>query len=88
MGIDMADSDQLIGYVKTTDEIRNHIGADSLAYLSHEGMMRAVRQEAAGPGGHCHACFSGDYPIELGSYWESRDKHAFAGAWSTSGDTS
>jgi amidophosphoribosyltransferase len=81
MGIDMADSEELIGYVKTTDEIRLHIGADSLAYLSQNGMMKAVEAEATPGTGHCNACFSGDYPLELDSYWESRDKMAFQGAW-------
>jgi amidophosphoribosyltransferase len=86
MGIDMADSEQLIGFVKTTEEIREHIGADSLAYLSQEGMMRAVEAEGTPGTGHCNACFSGDYPIDLGSYWESRDKMAFQGAWSETED--
>ena len=49
--------------------------------------MQAVRKEAAGGGGHCHACFTGEYPIELDNYWESRDKDAFQGAWSETGDT-
>jgi amidophosphoribosyltransferase len=82
MGIDMADSEQLIGYVKTTEEIRRHIGADSLAYLSQEGMMKAVEAEAPPDAGHCNACFSGEYPIKLDNYWQSRDKMAFQGAWS------
>lgn len=85
MGIDMADSEQLIGFVKTVDEIRDHIGADSLAYLSQEGMMRAVEEEAAGGAGHCHACFTGEYPIKLDGYWADRDKLAFQSAWSETG---
>lgn len=84
MGIDMADSEELIGFVKTTDEIRMHIGADSLAYLTQDGMMRAVEEGAAA--GHCNACFSGEYPIELDSFWKTRDKTAFQGAWSENGD--
>jgi amidophosphoribosyltransferase len=86
MGIDMADSEQLIGFVKTTEEIRQHIGADSLAYLSQEGMMRAVEVGAPPGAGHCNACFSGEYPIKLDSYWTSRDKMAFQSAWSESED--
>lgn len=84
MGIDMADSEQLIGYTNTVDEIRAHIGADSLYYLSQEGMMRAVAHEADSDGGHCNACFSGEYPLELDGYWEHRDKLAFQSAWSES----
>ena len=87
MGIDMADSEELIGFIKNTEEIRQHIGADSLAYLSQEGMMQAVTAEVRDSAGHCHACFSGEYPIELDSFWKSRDKHAFQGAWSENGDT-
>jgi amidophosphoribosyltransferase len=88
MGIDMADSEELIGYVKSVDEIRGHIGADSLAYLSQEGMMRAVRAETGTKDGHCHACFTGEYPIKLTGYWEARDKHAFQGAWAEPGQPS
>lgn len=84
MGIDMADSEQLIGYTNTVDEIRAHIGADSLYYLSQEGMMGAVAHEADSDGGHCNACFSGEYPLELDGYWEHRDKLAFQSAWSES----
>ncbi len=87
MGIDMADSEELIGFVKNTEEIRQHIGADSLAYLSEEGMMSAVTAESTNGAGHCNACFSGDYPIQLDGYWEARDKNAFQGAWSEDGDT-
>ncbi len=87
MGIDMADSEELIGYVKNTEEIRQHIGADSLAYLSHEGMMNAVAAEADNGAGHCNACFSGDYPIKLDSFWKDRDKLAFQTAWSENGET-
>lgn len=87
MGIDMADSEELIGFVKTTEEIRQHIGADSLAYLTLDGMMRAVEEEATNAAGHCNACFSGDYPIELGTYWNDRDKLAFQSAWSETGET-
>jgi amidophosphoribosyltransferase len=52
------------------DEIRRHIGADSLGYLSLEGLLRAARPPGAAdpePGreGFCHACFSGEYPIAV-----------------------
>ena len=86
MGIDMADSEELIGFIKSIGEIRTHIGADSLAYLSEEGMMRAVTEEATSRNGHCNACFTGAYPIELNGYWRDRDKLAFQSAWAQSGD--
>jgi len=81
MGIDMADSDDLIGSIKDVEAIRAHIGADSLAYLSQDGMMRAIAAANGAGDAHCNACFSGDYPINLNGYWRSRDKNAFQGAW-------
>lgn len=65
MGVDMPTRDELIGWRLSVEEIREHIGCDSLAYLSHDGMMRAVREGAEGPGGHCSACFTGRYPLPL-----------------------
>ena len=81
MGIDMARGEELIGHSKTIDEIRQHIGADSLAYLSHEGMVQAVTQELSGNHGHCSACFTGTYPIRIETWWESKEKLAFEGIW-------
>jgi amidophosphoribosyltransferase len=61
-GIDMASQKELIGAVKSVEEIRRHIGADTLGYLSPEGLV-----EACGPLGSqtCRACFTGCYPIEI-----------------------
>ena len=42
-------------------EIRRYLNADSLHYLSLEGMMKAVGRE----GGYCNACFTGVYPIDV-----------------------
>ncbi|MCE5257800.1 MAG: amidophosphoribosyltransferase [Chloroflexi bacterium] len=61
MGVDMATYDELIAHHLSVEEIRQKIGADSLGYLSIEGMINA----AAHPLDHfCVACFSGDYPFE------------------------
>ncbi|MFT7579741.1 MAG: amidophosphoribosyltransferase [Myxococcota bacterium] len=65
MGVDMATYEELIGHRLTVPEIAAHIGADSLAYLSQDGMMRAVRQGAAEGCGHCSACFTGKYPLKV-----------------------
>jgi len=67
MGVDMATYDELIAHNYDVSEICRKIGADSLAYLSIEGMMRAVGAiEADGtPHGYCNACFTGYYPISL-----------------------
>jgi amidophosphoribosyltransferase len=65
-GIDMADRRQLIGAHLSVDEIRRHIGADSLGYLSLDGLLRATRSRTtAGTDHFCHACFSGAYPIPV-----------------------
>lgn len=66
MGVDMATYDELIAHRLDEAGIARHVGADSLAFLSHEGMMRAVTEGAvSGPRGHCSACFTGRYPIEV-----------------------
>ncbi len=61
MGVDMGAYDDLIAHTKTVDEIRQFVGADSLHYLSLDGMMRAVGRQ----GGFCQACFTGQYPIQV-----------------------
>jgi len=61
-GIDTDTRDQLIGATHTVEEIRAHIGADSLAYLSLDAMVKATGTEA---GDFCLACFNGDYPVDI-----------------------
>jgi amidophosphoribosyltransferase len=61
MGVDMGTCEELIAYRMSVEEIRAHIGANSLSFLSLEGMMRAVGRER----GYCHACFSGEYQFEV-----------------------
>jgi amidophosphoribosyltransferase len=61
-GIDMPDQDDLIGARMSVDEIREHIGADSLAYLSLEGMVAATEIP---PDEFCTACFSSRYPVPI-----------------------
>src|SRR3990172_4571759 len=58
-GIDMGTRWELLASQKTVEEIREHIGADSLPYLSPHGLVNAV---AAARDGLCMACFTGDYP--------------------------
>ncbi len=58
-GIDMGTRWELIAAQKTVDEIRDHIGADSLGYLSREGLVNAVGSKKSDL---CMACFTGDYP--------------------------
>jgi len=61
MGVDMATYDELIAHRLSVEEIRQKIGADSLGYLSLEGMIRATRRPMSR---FCVACFSGEYPFE------------------------
>ena len=61
-GVDMATLGELIAANKTVEEIRDYIGADSLAYLSVEGLLRAVR---APKNAYCTGCFTGKYPIPV-----------------------
>jgi len=68
MGVDLGTHDQIIGAQKSVSEICEHIGADSLAYLSHEGMINAVRRDLDQGAGHCSACFSGQYPLEVSAH--------------------
>jgi amidophosphoribosyltransferase len=62
-GIDTPTKGELIASSHSVDEIRRSIGADTLAYLSHEGLLQAVND----PEGqrHCTACFSGRYPVAV-----------------------
>jgi amidophosphoribosyltransferase len=59
-GIDTPNRDELIAANHSQAEIRDYLGVDSLGYLSLAGMIRA----AGSRNGFCHACFSGQYPIE------------------------
>ncbi|MBE9512474.1 MAG: amidophosphoribosyltransferase [Chloroflexi bacterium] len=61
-GVDMATRRELIAARKTVSEIRDFIGADSLGYLSVEGLIKAV---ALPKDIFCLACFTGDYPIPV-----------------------
>jgi amidophosphoribosyltransferase len=61
-GIDMASKGELAAAKWTVEEIRQHLGATSLGYLSVEGAVRAVGD---GKNGFCLACFNGDYPISV-----------------------
>ncbi len=60
-GIDTPNREQLVGAQKSVEEIREMIGADSLDFLSQQGMMEATNQRS----GFCSACFDGDYPMEV-----------------------
>ena len=66
-GIDTSRREELIANNMETDEIREFIGADSLIYISREGMRDALQKN---PPCFCDACFSGIYPLPVESIEE------------------
>jgi amidophosphoribosyltransferase len=73
-GIDTPEKKDLIASQKTVAEICAYLEADSLAYLSLEGLYRAVGAE---PGRFCDACFSGKYPLGTPARYEQRQVEMF-----------
>ena len=61
-GVDMASKSELIANFKSVQEIENHIGADSLGYLSIENTIKATQQSQDSL---CTACFTGCYPTSV-----------------------
>ncbi|MBP2240889.1 amidophosphoribosyltransferase [Cytobacillus eiseniae] len=65
-GIDTSTKEELIAANHSVEEIREIIGADSLTFLSVEGMVEAIgRKEDGETRGSCLACFTGKYPTEI-----------------------
>jgi amidophosphoribosyltransferase len=71
-GIDMSTREEMIAHGRTEAEVATELGADSLAYLSLEGVYEAIEGTRDT---HCDACFSGEYP--LANTGESQGKDAF-----------
>jgi amidophosphoribosyltransferase len=61
-GVDTPSEEELIASSHRIEQIREFVGADSLAYLSLEALREAV---ADTKGDYCYACYTGDYPTEL-----------------------
>jgi amidophosphoribosyltransferase len=61
-GIDLADPEEMIAAGRTLDEVREHIGATSLAYLSLDGLQAATRRPESQ---FCRACLTRDYPTAV-----------------------
>ena len=59
-GVDTPSRSELIGATHTVDEIRDFLEADSLGYLSHDGLMIAVGD---GNRSYCSSCYTGHYPV-------------------------
>jgi len=64
-GVDTPTRDELIGANRTVDEIAEFIGADTLGYLSLEGLLRACGDALGNR--HCTACYTMNYPLEVTS---------------------
>lgn len=71
-GIDFASRSELIANGLAIDEIRESLGADSLGYISEDGMIAATEQP---PENLCTACFTGKYPVEIPTH--ERGKNVF-----------
>jgi amidophosphoribosyltransferase len=72
-GIDTPTREELIASAHSVPEIRNYLGADSLAYLSVDGMYAFTGKRAS----FCDACFTGNYPIPPGEDTPIRQLHLF-----------
>jgi amidophosphoribosyltransferase len=70
-GIDMSTREEMIAHDRSVEEVAEELSADSLAYLSMEGVYEAVGTPAEH---HCDACFTGNYP--LGDDGEGNGKFA------------
>lgn len=73
-GIDMKTREELIAANHSIEEIQAEVGADSIAFLSIEGMLKAFESDGgSGQCEHCLACFTGKYPTEI--YHHSPKEH-------------
>ena len=68
-GVDMATRAELIAATRDVEQIRQALGADSLAYLSLDGLQAAIGRPASG---FCRACLTGDYPVPIESAAEDK----------------
>ncbi len=73
-GIDTPSRKELIAFANPVEEIRKFIGADSIAYLSREGMYTFLNGQS---GGFCDACFSGNYPLHFDDEVKAKQLHLF-----------
>ena len=64
-GIDTPSKAELIASVHDVEQIRKEIGADSLAFISMEGMLEALKACNPEQYGFCKGCFTGEYPVSV-----------------------
>jgi amidophosphoribosyltransferase len=70
-GIDLADPEEMVAAGRTVEEVREQIGATSLAYLSHDGLVEATRRPESDL---CRACLTRRYPTDVPAEYA---KHRF-----------
>jgi amidophosphoribosyltransferase len=76
-GVDTPTREELIAAQNSIEEIRRYLDADSLGYLSIEGLLESVSD----PGGtkYCTACYTGDYPTQIDIHDQTyREREAVA----------
>ena len=66
---------ELIASSNSTEDIRKFIEADTLAYLSHDGMYAFLNNGEKQ--GFCDACFTGDYPVHFDDEGHTKQLHLF-----------
>lgn len=81
MGVDMATYKELIAHNLDIRAIGEHIGADSLDYLSLPGMLDAISQTVGFQNTYCTACFSGDYPIKIPDWLFETERNKLQFEW-------
>lgn len=69
-GIDTPQKEKLLAHKLSVEEMNKYIGSDTLAFISNDGLYRALGHagRAAGAPQYCDACFTGEYPIPLTDY--------------------
>jgi amidophosphoribosyltransferase len=79
-GIDTPERHQLLAARHDVAEMAKLIGVDSLAFISIDGLYRAMNEKGRNPAApkFCDACFTGEYPTELTDFQERGDKPARA----------
>lgn len=75
-GIDTPERSKLLAARHNIEEMAHIIGADSLAFVSIDGLYRALRRPGRNPRdpGFCDACFTGEYPIPLTDFLDDQDR--------------
>ena len=73
-GIDTPTREELIGASHSIEQVREYLAADTLAYLTVEGMFAFNGRKRSG---YCDACFTGEYPIALAEDGRVRQLHLF-----------